>query len=137
MNMTQRLRFVSVALAMLACLACPAAWAGALPEADLAVTNSNGTTIVDHGDSALSLVRVTNLGPAAAPAPVLTWTPGSGYEVQAVACSATPGSCEVAPTASQLAAGVVLPALAAGAFHEIAIDVNVVFVLQAQSTAQV
>ncbi len=96
------------------------------PQADLAVTKTDGVVTVAAGGSTTYTVRVTNNGPSSVTGAILSDPAVAGLNKTAVVCSATPGQCVTAPTIAQLEGGAfALPALASGEFYEIAVTADV------------
>ncbi|GAA5514640.1 hypothetical protein Dcar01_03396 [Deinococcus carri] len=111
-----------------------------LPQADLAVTKTDGVSSVMYGSDTVYTVRVTNAGPAAVTDAVLQDPAVSGLSVSGVSCSAATGNrCAAPPTAAQLQStgGATLPALASGEFFELQVTANVTASGSVTNTAQV
>jgi uncharacterized repeat protein (TIGR01451 family) len=90
-------------------------------QADLAVTKTNGVTVVGPNSSITYMVRVTNNGPDSVTGATFIDTASVGLTVTAVVCSSAPGNQCVSPPslAELISTGVTLPTLASGAFYEI------------------
>jgi uncharacterized repeat protein (TIGR01451 family) len=97
------------------------------PQADLAITKTNGAVSVQAGGTTAYTIRVDNNGPAAASGAILSDTSGAGLAAAQVVCSAAAGNqCAVDPLLADLTgAGTSLPALDAGGFYEIVLTVDV------------
>jgi uncharacterized repeat protein (TIGR01451 family) len=97
-----------------------------LPSADLAVTKTNNAASVTTGTTTSYLIRVTNNGPDAVAGAVLSDPQAPGLTKTAITCSPTPGACVTPPTVAELEGlAFALPALAGGAFYEIAVTASV------------
>ena len=94
--------------------------------ADLAITKTNGAASVNAGGSTVYTITVTNNGPSSVSGALLTDPVAAGLNKTAVACSATPGTCVIAPTVAQLESGsFALPTLANGATYQIVVTATV------------
>lgn len=96
--------------------------------ADLAITKTDNVTSVISGNATTYTIRVTNNGPSSVTGAVLKDPAATGLNQTGAACSAASNNkCTAAPTiaALQSASGVILPALASGAFYEFTVTATV------------
>jgi len=93
--------------------------------ADLAVAKSDGTSTVAPGAAITYALTVTNAGPSAVSAAVLSDPAVAGLAKTAVACAPTPGACTSAPDVVQLESGFALPPLAVGATYQLLVTATV------------
>lgn len=98
-----------------------------LPQADLAVTKTDGVTAVNPNGSTTYTIRVTNNGPDSVTGATLVDTVGLGLTATGVACSGAPSNQCVSSSllANLTSTGISLPALSSGQFYEISLTASV------------
>ena len=91
------------------------------PQANLAVTKTDGVTFVETNSVTTYTVRVTNIGPDPVTGATLIDSAGIGLSLTGVSCSTAVGNlCITPPQLTDLTStGATLPQLIAGSFYEI------------------
>ncbi|MFM9864717.1 MAG: SdrD B-like domain-containing protein [Micropepsaceae bacterium] len=97
------------------------------PVSELAITKTNGVSVLDAGGTTTYTITVTNNGPSTATGATLTDPAVSGLTISSIACSGTPGQCTAGttPTTAELQTGYALPALASGQTYQLLVTFNV------------
>ncbi len=97
------------------------------PQANLAVTKTDGVTFVNANSVTTYTIRVTNIGPDPVTGATLIDSAGIGLSLTGVTCSTAVGNqCVTPPQLTDLTStGAILPLLTAGQFYEIRLTANI------------
>ena len=82
------------------------------PAANVSVTQTNGVTAIEYGDTTTYSITFSNSGPGAADGSVVSDTPGTGLTCQSVSCTSAIGGASCPPTgaaAGELSIGNLVP----------------------------
>ncbi len=100
--------------------------AATVPNADLAITKTDGISLVPANSTTTYTITVINNGPGAITSAILSDPAATGLSKASIACSGT-SQCVTPPTIAQLESGTfALPLLAAGQSYQIAVKTDVI-----------